>query len=266
MMKTHHPETLPARLMTASPSIADFYSNYDEGSRLDTTAQGRLERERIRNLLSRHLPPPPAKVLDIGGAEGIHSAWMVHKGWDVELFDLTEKHVQAAAALNLFPASVADARDIPLPDAYADGIAFLGPLYHLCEREDRLAALKEAYRLLRDGGSITAAAIARYKFIYSPYRDRPASRLLEFVNDITQAEGRVTWGGAGHDSFYHLPHELEQEMLEAGFRDVKIVAVEAFGWPLGWEPDPDVLELIAAMETTPTAYASTFHLAALAVK
>ncbi len=54
--------------------ILTHYAITDEGDRLFTRA--RLEGERTRELLRRFLPPPPAKVLDIGGAEArTHCRW-----------------------------------------------------------------------------------------------------------------------------------------------------------------------------------------------
>ena len=38
----------------------------------------------------------------------------------------------------------------------------MGPLYHLTERNERIAALQESYRILRKGGIIFAVAISRY--------------------------------------------------------------------------------------------------------
>lgn len=248
-------------------SVSEFYTGYDEGNRLFVTPQGRLERARIQSLLARHMPPPPARVLDIGGAEGVHSTWMVGQGWDVELFDLTQKHVDAANKLGLFKAEQADARDIDRPDGYADAVALLGPLYHLCDKSDRLATLRESWRLLKPGAPIVAVAINKYKFLYEPTQSRTDEGILQFIEDIEVHGGSVKFGeGFGHNAFYHLPGELEEEMMQAGFRDIQVVAVEAFGWPRGWEPTPVTLDAIERLESSDTALATTWHLAAIAKK
>jgi ubiquinone/menaquinone biosynthesis C-methylase UbiE len=56
---------------------------------------------------------------------------------------------------------VGDARELPFDDASADAVLLLGPLYHLIEAVDRLAALREARRVLTPGGVLAAATISR---------------------------------------------------------------------------------------------------------
>lgn len=56
--------------VTLHEDIALDYSLGLERDRL--TTWGRLEATRTRELLRRFLPEPPAKVLDVGGAEGTY--------------------------------------------------------------------------------------------------------------------------------------------------------------------------------------------------
>ena len=58
--------------------------------------------------------------------------------------------------------AVSDARSLDLPDGSADAVLLLGPLYHLASRADRIAAIREAARVLRPGGALFAAAISRW--------------------------------------------------------------------------------------------------------
>ena len=63
---------------------------------------------------------------------------------------------------HLFTAQVADARSIPEPDASADVVVLLGPLYHLAEQAQRSAMLLEARRMLKPGGVVAAVGISRF--------------------------------------------------------------------------------------------------------
>jgi 2-polyprenyl-3-methyl-5-hydroxy-6-metoxy-1,4-benzoquinol methylase len=48
---------------------------------------GQLEAARTRQLLRRFLPPAPADVLDIGGAEGAYALPLARDGYRVHLID-----------------------------------------------------------------------------------------------------------------------------------------------------------------------------------
>jgi SAM-dependent methyltransferase len=57
--------------------------------------------------------------------------------------------------------AVGDARDLDLDDSAADAV-LLGPIYHLRRRDQRLRALREAWRVVRPGGPVFVAAISRW--------------------------------------------------------------------------------------------------------
>src|SRR4051812_23187446 len=145
---------------TPDERLIGFYTRgYDEAGRL-ARAKNVLELVRTRELLEARLPAPPAKVLDVGGGTGAHAAWLAEAGYEVVLVDLVPAHVDRAAALDGVEAKVGDARSLEEPDQSVDACLLLGPLYHLPEQADRLAALTEAVRVTRPKGLICAAAIS----------------------------------------------------------------------------------------------------------
>src|SRR5574341_1006194 len=112
--------------MTVDPEIRGFYERYDEAGRL---GQGyfALEEARTRLLLERHLPPPPATLLDVGGAAGAYALWLAERGYAVHLIDPVARHVaQARRASRAQPraplasVSVGDARALEQPDCCAE--------------------------------------------------------------------------------------------------------------------------------------------------
>src|ERR671936_189349 len=158
------------------PDIAAHYQLGIERARLRTVF--RLEFARTREILARYLPPPPAAVFYIGGGMGAYAIPLAAQGYEVHLLDPVELHVreasnawmqrerEASGGGRLAEAVVGDARELPFENASADAALLLGPLYHLTERTERLAALREALRVLRPGGPMLAAAISAFASTY----------------------------------------------------------------------------------------------------
>lgn len=67
-------------------NIVQHYADADEASRL-RTGWFQLEQERTKELILRHLPPPPAKVIDAGGGAGAYACWLAQRGYEVHLID-----------------------------------------------------------------------------------------------------------------------------------------------------------------------------------
>lgn len=250
------------------PALHRFYTEeYDESGRLVRTEHGRLEAARTRELLTAALPPPPARILDVGGGPGLHAQWMTEAGHDVSLVDIVETHVTAARKSGL-DATVGDARRLDQPDATVDAVLLLGPLYHL-DDVGRAAALAEAHRVLRPGGLLAAAAISRWAALIDiaatgPWDDDVVRRLTSIVDTGVHdpAVGFTT-------SWCHTPNQLDAEVRTAGFVDVEVVGIEG---PLGHVVDhldmPDTLERALAVaritEREPALVGASPHLLALA--
>ena len=66
--------------------IVEFYTLTDEEARLGK-GSSQLEFERTKELLLRFLPPPPAVVVDVGGASGPYAFWLAGLGYRVHLVD-----------------------------------------------------------------------------------------------------------------------------------------------------------------------------------
>jgi SAM-dependent methyltransferase len=125
-------------------AMFEYYERGEERGRLDEPA-GQLEFTRTRQIIARHLPPPPATVADIGGGPGRYSLWLAALGYQVLHRDVVPLHVEQlrrqAAGNPLIDSAVGDARDPGLDPGRADAVLLLGPLYHLDRRADRLEAL-----------------------------------------------------------------------------------------------------------------------------
>jgi ubiquinone/menaquinone biosynthesis C-methylase UbiE len=151
------------------PEAAQHYESGYEATRLFGSAQGELERVRTQEIIARHLPSPPGRVLDVGGAGGVYSLWLLDQGYEVRLIDAFPLHVELAERTlgehsnrRLASARVGDARQLDEPDGSTQVVLLMGPLYHLTEREDRVRALSEAHRVLDQVGLLFVTGISRF--------------------------------------------------------------------------------------------------------
>jgi SAM-dependent methyltransferase len=271
--------------MELEPDIAAHYSQGVERDRL--TTWGRLEAERTRALLARFLPPPPAVVLDVGGAEGAYALPLARQGYEVHLIDLLPAHVEAARAASaaqptspLASSELGDARAIPASDASADAVLMLGPLYHLVEAADRLQALAEAHRVLHRGGVLLAAGISRFASTWEGLRTgfitHPAFEamvlgdLRDGVHRNPDVKGRPEWFTL---AYLHTPDGMRDEVRSAGSPDADVFAVEGLGAgaDLGDALDDPVkhgmvLEAITRVEREPSLLGASPHLMAIATR
>jgi SAM-dependent methyltransferase len=258
----------------------EILSHYGEGVEQPRLLGGtsRLEFARTQLILSRFLPRPPARILDVGGGPGAYARWLTDRGYTLHLVDAVLLHVeQARAAANGYTVELGDARSLREPDASADAVLLLGPLYHLTERADRLRALAEAGRVLRPGGYVFIAAISRFASLLDglwAYRlDDPA--FVQIVErDLREGqhrnpENRPEWFTT---AYFHHPDELVREVRDAGLILADLLAVEGPGWLLPefearWCDDrrrQELLDAIARIEREPSMLGVSAHLLAIA--
>lgn len=232
------------------PAIVEYYDRTPEENRLDRGAF-QLERERTRELLQRFLPPPPATVVDVGGAAGAYALWLAEAGYSVHLLDRTPRLVaearrrSASAPRPLASCRVGDARALDLSSGTADVVLLLGPLYHLTEAADRREALREAARVLRSGGLLFAAAVSRW----ASALDGLARELLTdprfagiVEQDLRTGQHRNPTERADYftTAFFHHPDELAAEVKGAGLELAGLFGIEGPGWIL-----PDIVARMA---------------------
>lgn len=227
------------------PMIQAFYRDrYDEDQRLVRSGHGRLEFARTQELLRRHLPPPPGRILDVGGGTGAHARWLAADGYDVHLIDPVPEHVrQALDNGGDHTAAVGDARSLKHGSGLADATLLLGPLYHLDDPADRAQALSEAVRATRPGGLIATAAISRYAAILElGANGRLGATNVSRLTAILKT-GHHPEDPAGFTSAYmHRPEELHAEMIRAGLHDVVVLGVEGPSAPALDNAPPEALE------------------------
>jgi ubiquinone/menaquinone biosynthesis C-methylase UbiE len=264
--------------------IAAHYELGFERDRLFRGGEPRLELTRTLELLDRFLPSAPARLIDVGGGPGAYAAIWARRGYDVHLYDLLGFHVQQAQQAadaqpeHRFTAQVADARSIPEPDASADVVVLLGPLYHLPEQTDRAAALLEAWRMLKPGGVVAAVGISRFAALLDGlsqgWLSDPLFRAIA-ERDLVDGQHRnpdpVRYPQWFTTAYFHHPLELVNEVRGAGFASVSLHRIEGPSWLMQehWS-DPDrreqMLFAARALESEPSLSGLSAHLLAVGTK
>ena len=267
--------------MSDADDIQRFYQAGLEGGRL-LEGSGVIELARTQDILERYLPAPPARVLDVGGGTGVYARWLAGRGYEVHLVDQSPRHIEEARAQPgpaLASARMGDARRLEESDASADVVLLLGPLYHLVERDDRVRALAEARRVVRAGGMVVAAAIARHASLlaglFHGLVDDPAFlRILE--RDLREGQHRNPTSRLEYftTAYFHLPAELGEEARDAGLAVDAVLAVEGPAWMMpDWEARwrdesrrRQLLDLLQRVETDPAVLGMSAHLLLVARK
>jgi ubiquinone/menaquinone biosynthesis C-methylase UbiE len=273
-----------AFLVMTFRDVQAYYEQAPEESRLSTGAS-RLEEARTQELILRHAPAPPADILDVGGAAGVYAFWLAELGYAVRLIDAVPRLVDVArtrnesAARKLVSCLVGDARALEAPDNSADVILLLGPLYHLVEREDRLTALSEANRVLRDGGVVFSAAISRWASALDGLsrdllRDPQFREIME--RDLRDGRHQNPSGQIDYftAAYFHRPEELRDEVASSGFEVEGLYGIEGPAWMLSdfddrWDSDDRreiVLEVARKLESEEAMLGCSAHLLAVGRK
>lgn len=256
-------------MKTIDKSVLAGYNAGIEWNRLNTGI-GRIEFAYTKELLVSHLPPSPAVIYDIGGGYGEYAWWLTSLGYEVHLFDLSETNIAMSASLSerypghaLHSAEVCDARSIPRADGTADAVLLMGPLYHITEYEERIAALKECKRLLRPGGILFAAALTPYSVLLhciTVYRTEFSSKSTALDNPAFLSMAARELSDGHHEnpehsvydglgtSHLHTAAALRTELSAGGFPDADIHGVMGGAWLAHdidtlWE-DPDTRETL----------------------
>jgi SAM-dependent methyltransferase len=111
------------------------------------------------------LPPPPARVLDVGCGTGWLSYFLAQRGYDVVGTDVSADAIALARKHPMFAATI----DGPAPPAFVtadseslafagefDAVVFFDSLHHAVDDRAAVAMLASAFRALKPGGRCVA--------------------------------------------------------------------------------------------------------------
>lgn len=205
-----------------------------------------LELLRVQEIVRCHLPPGPLRILDVGGATGVHAEWLLEDGHSVRLVEPVASQVEHARRRlgenPNFLAEVGDARSLSVDPGEYDAVLLFGPLYHLWERNERMLVWLEAKRAARpSGGLIFAMGISRYASLLDGlahgYLFDPAFRTIVDQDLATgRHENPDKRPGWFTNAYFHAPGELAIEAEMAGLEVRQVAGVEGMA---AWLPSLD---------------------------
>ena len=140
--------------------LTDFYTNYDEESRLQSR-HGSVEYLTTMRYIQKYLRPG-ARILEVGAATGRYSHNLAQNGFRVDAVELVQHNI------DLFKEKTQPGEHVTIRQGNAKNLDFfekdtfdltllLGPMYHLFTFEEQKQALAEAIRVTKPGGIIFAA-------------------------------------------------------------------------------------------------------------
>ena len=254
------------------PVIEAYYGSGTERGRVFPRGKPSLEYTRILELLDRVLPPPPGKILDVGGGPGTYAVPLLARGYDVRLIEPVRVLADQAAKDGV-DAIIGDASELDAPDGSQDAVLLFGPLYHLTELQDRRRALSEAQRVLKPGGTLLATMISRYgTMLCGLYERRLGNPVVQAIvaQDLANGQHRNPTGDWRFftTAYFDTPEGLAGEIDDAGFNDVTVYGVEGPGWVLqDWADHKEaVLAAARTAERQPSLIGFSLNFLAKAVK
>jgi len=260
-------------------ALQAYYARDEERDRL-SSGVGRVEFSRTVEIVGRTLPLPGAVIADVGGGPGRYTDWLVDSGYEVVHRDLVAHHVDQVRDRHddRVDSAIGDARALDLADDSVDGVLLLGPLYHLEDRRDRLQALSEARRVVRQGGVVHAAAISRWAtrlhgmLVQRVHVQYPV--MSELIDDVEQTGVMPPFHDASFNGYAHTPDELREEVLVSKLVLESLVGLEGVAFALSdvdeRMDDPQeralLLDVLRAVESVPELLGVGPHLLAIARK
>lgn len=206
--------------------IEKYYNKFNEEKRL-TRRHGNVEfvtsLKYIHECIGEN---KDAKILDIGAGTGRYSVYLAQEGYDVTAVELVKYNLGILKSKNsTVKAYQGNALNLKrFEDGSFDVVLLFGPMYHLCNDEEKLKALNEAARVTKkDGKILVAYCMNEYSIITYGFKENNIIRCLE--------EKKIS------DSFHCVSDETElysyvrlddinELNKRAGLKRVKIISAD----------------------------------------
>ena len=227
--------------MTDFERVKNYYRNFDEKNRLQSSNSGRLEYEMTLDILDGALPAAGA-ILDLGGGAGAYAFPLAKKGYQVTLADISEDLIRQAGEIkdtegtkNIVSCDVVNATDLKIyKDGQFDAVLLLGPLYHLTEEEERQSCIREVHRVLKPGGIVVAAFIPYLSGsigVFDRYFWHPNQVNSDNLRKVFDSGRFNNLQDVGfQEGYYATSDEIEKLFESSGFGKLQTRSIRGIGY------------------------------------
>ena len=155
-------------------NLITYYNKFNEDKRINhrhTIVEYTTAMKYIHEYLNKMNNP---KILDVGAGTGLYSIKLTKEGYDVTAVELVKHNLMTLKAKNNHvKAYLGNATNLSMfKDNSFDMVLLFGPLYHLINKEDKIKALKEAKRVVKNTGYILVSYyMNEYAIITHGFKD-----------------------------------------------------------------------------------------------
>ena len=211
---------------------------YDENSEVEwerlTKPYRKIEFSSTLYLIDKYFPKK-GSIIDIGAGPGRYSIELLKKGYEVSLWELSQKELNLAkdqiTSLGLEAEAYIceNALNLHLLESEKyDGLLLMGPMYHIWGEEDRQKVLKEAMRILKKDGVAIIAYLNSWGILKAGVTEFPDT--FSDINNVYGYLGEQTFDEnlSFTEVYFTIPPKALEEVKTAGFELVSYAGAEGY--------------------------------------
>ena len=204
--------------------LEKYYNKFNEEKRLNSR-HGQVEFTTSMKYIHAYLPDDShAKILDVGAGTGRYSVALAEEGYDVTAVELVKYNLGILKQKNsTVKAYQGNALKLSrFPDKEFDMVLVFGPMYHLLTTEEKVQALKEAKRVLKDDGvMLVAYCMNEYSILTYGFRQNHILECLE--NGKISKDFRVQPEAEDLYDYVRL-EDMDAYNKAAGLKRIKVIS------------------------------------------
>ena len=168
--------------------LIKYYNKFNEDKRLNTK-HGNIEFITALKYIQKYLKK--GSILDVGAGTGKYSIELTNHGYDVTALELVKHNLRVIESKSNIKCVLGNAINLSMFDDNSfDAVILFGPMYHLISVNDKVKALNEAKRVVKNNGFIFVSycmneyAVITHAFKENYIKDCSSNKLLSIQSFI----------------------------------------------------------------------------------